>query len=123
MADRDTTDEITMEQSFNFRVEPPKWEIAFQNAKGKKVGTLKFNSHGELDFKGDATRSAEVFFRAVVRANNQTLEDMRELAEMGFVIIDQDFMPNVGQCAGIDFEVLNNFLIRARAEFGNAEET
>jgi hypothetical protein len=99
-----------------FLANPEQWGIHFQGDKGE-VGKLEFNKHGELHFSGKATESAEVFFTAVIRTNNQEMENMRELAKLGYAVV-KDFMPNVGQCALQDYGALNDFMMKAKEEFG-----
>lgn len=100
-----------------FIANPQPWGIHFTNDHGKDVGKLEFDKDGYLHFSGDATDSARVFFTAVVKCNNQYVDETNELAQKGYEVV-KEFMPNVGQCAGIDFEVLNDFLMEARAKFG-----
>ena len=93
------------------------WGITFNNEVGDQVGHLGFDSQGQLEFKGETDRSAEIFFTAVIRANNQEMEDMRELAKLGYAVV-KDFMPNVANCALQDYGALNDFMMKAEAEFG-----
>ena len=104
------------------RTENIPWGIKFHNEVGDDVGHLSFDSQGQLQFEGETDRSAEIFFTAVVRANNQEMEDMRELAKLGYAVV-KDFSPNVGQCVLQDYGAYNDFLMKARAEFGDDEES
>ena len=104
------------------RTEAIPWGITFTNEVGDKVGELTFDSQGQLEFKGETDRSAEIFFTAVVRANNQELEDMRELAKQGWEVVN-DFLPNVSKCALQNYGALNDFMIKAGAHFDDGEET
>ena len=119
-------DELTLEVSeFHAQplvmADPADWNIVFNSEVGDKVGELRFDSQGQLEFKGEVDRSAEIFFNCVVRTNNQTLEDMRELAKLGYEVV-KDFSPNVGNCVLQDYGAYNDFLMKARAEFGGDEE-
>lgn len=96
----------------------PDWCIVFNSEVGDRVGELSFDSQGQLEFEGETDRSAEIFFKCVVRANNQELEDMRELAKLGYAVV-QDFLPNVANCALQDYGALNDFMIKAKEEFGD----
>jgi len=96
----------------------PDWAITFMNDVGDEVGKLDFDSQGQLQFKGETDLSAEIFFKCAVRANSQTLEDMRELAKLGYEVV-KDFLPNVGQCALQDYGRLNDFMMKATEEFGD----
>lgn len=102
------------DETFLF-ADPQPWQINFTNDQSEDVGKLTFDPQGNLAFEGKTDESAEVFFRCVVRANNQTLEDMRELLKMGLAVVE-DFMPNVAQCVLQDYGRLNDFLIKAKAE-------
>ena len=95
----------------------PDWCVVFNNEVGDRVGELSFDSQGQLEFEGETDRSAEIFFQCVVRANNQELEDMRELAKLGYAVVN-DFLPNVSNCALQDYGALNDFMIKAKEEFG-----
>ena len=103
------------------RTENIPWGIKFHNEVGDDVGHLSFDSQGQLQFEGETDRSAEIFFTAVVRANNQEMEDMRELAKMGMEVV-KDFLPNVSKCVLQDYGRMNDFLVKAEAEFGGNEE-
>ncbi len=45
-------------------------------------------------------------------------EAYRELAKQGYEVV-KDFMPNVATCALQDYGRLNDFLMKAREEFGD----
>lgn len=103
------------------RTEHVPWGIKFHNEVGDEVGHLSFDSQGQLQFEGETDRSAEIFFTAVVRANNQEMEDMRELAKQGWEVVN-DFLPNVSKCALQNYGALNDFMIKAGAHFDDGEE-
>ena len=119
-------DELTLEVS-EFQAQPlvladpADWNIVFNSEVGDEVGRLTFDSQGQLEFKGEVDRSAEVFFNCVIRTNNQTLEDMRELAKLGWEVVN-DFLPNVSKCALQNYGALNDFMIKAGAEFDKEDE-
>ena len=56
-----------------FRMVPDKFTISFHTAKGKELGKLSEDDDGRISFKGNASQSAEVFFKAVVETNNEQL--------------------------------------------------
>ena len=102
------------------RTEAVPWNIVFNNEVGDEVGRLGYDSQGQLEFKGETDRSAEIFFTAVIRSNNQEMEDMRELAKQGWEVVN-DFLPNVSKCALQDYGRLNDFMIKAGAEFDETD--
>ena len=97
--------------------DPPDWAINFTNDAGKDVGKLEFDKEGDLHFSGNADEAAKIFFTAVVKLNNQHVDDIRAMGKMGYEVV-QDFLPNVGQCALQDYGRLNDFMILASKEFG-----
>lgn len=105
-----------------FTTKPEKWGIYFNGENGEPVGRLEFDSHGALTFEGNATNAAEIFFDCVIKNSADKLKEMRELAELGYKVV-KDFSPNVGQCVLQDYGAYNDFLMQARAEFGDDEET
>ncbi len=105
------------EKPMTFTAKPEKWGIYFNGENGEPVGRLEFDQHGALTFTGNATNAAEIFFNCVIQTNSDKLKDMRELADMGYAVV-KDFLPNVGDCALQDYGVLNDFMIRAKEEFG-----
>ena len=106
------------EKPITFTAKPEKWGIYFNGENGEPVGRLEFDSHGALDFTGNATQAAEIFFGCVVEQNSEVLNDMRELAKLGYAVV-KDFLPNVSECALQDYGALNDFMIKAKEKFGD----
>ena len=105
------------EKPMAFTTKPEKWGIYFNGENGEPVGRLEFDSHGALTFEGNATNAAEIFFNCVIETNNERMKDMRELAKLGYAVVN-DFLPNVANCALQDYGALNDFMIKAKEEFG-----
>ena len=111
----DGTDEGGLDMKFAL---PEPWCVQFTNDDQKEVGKLEFDKEGDLHFSGDADEAAKIFFRCVIEKNNQHVDDIRSIAQMGLEVVE-DFLPNVGQCALQDYGRLNDFMILATKEFSD----
>lgn len=65
-------------KTFVFSVEPQRMTIFFYDRDNKEIAKLFENEDGELDFEGNATGAAKVFFRDVVRLNSLAIREMKE---------------------------------------------
>jgi hypothetical protein len=109
--------EHTLQNIDVLTITPQKFRVTFNDKDGNEIGRLEENDDGELVYNGKITEGGDIFFKAVVQANSLRIRELRELLKMGNEVVE-DFMPNVGQCVLQDYGRLNDFLTKAKEEFG-----
>ena len=53
-----------------------KFSLTMTDENSKVLGHLKENENGQLEFEGDATESARVFFESVVKLNSEYIKKL-----------------------------------------------
>lgn len=64
-------------------LQQPPWGITFSNEDGREVGKLFFNKDGTLDFTGEATPAAHIFFTAFISQINAEWEKRYDKKQKG----------------------------------------
>ena len=64
----------------NFKIDSSSYEntylLYFTGKDGRDLGNLKENQNGQLEFDGDATESARLFFDEVIKLNSMYIKKL-----------------------------------------------